>query len=275
MPNLKLVMAMATLAASQSGSAPGCALVQRTTDWGWVSWPTEGIETQGNRLDEATAMLSSLAKSATQNANDRAATLGQMVRITEGLQQQARNATKHVNSTQQSILEEVVTILESMYRSMDVDHLADQTRLNNSVEAVVNASVAITGRLARTGDIGTPNHTTSILEANHTHSTSAASNLSTINTTLWSELTSYISSIPAAPPCASLPASKTAANMKTFFSSNSYGQWYADEKRSFQTKYDACTIANGNLASKLLDCETLKTKLDSEYCAWKLVLEAG
>merc|ERR1719323_469266 len=155
-----------------------------------------------------------------------------------------------------------------MYSSMDVDHSADQAQVNTSIDAVAKTNRDIAGRLAPNGDIGTLAQKTSTFRTNHADCTSAASSLSTINSTKWVALTNHISSVPAAPTCASLPPSKTAATMKAFFSSNSYADWYTTQKLSFDTKYNDYKTASSNLASKLSECKTLKTKLATEYCAW-------
>merc|ERR1719188_921636 len=188
----------------------------------------------------------------------------------EGVLLDVGNATEHINDDNKATLNTVIDLIEnSIYKSMNSSHDADEAALASAVAAAGACNSGFANRIAPGGDIGQLQASVGGLQTELNELQREVDSKTTAERAEWTKLSNHMAALSEAPSCSALPTVRTKENLHSYFEQSTFAIWYADEQADWQvieSAYDASAEAL-NLATEAYAVGL--GKRDTGFCMWR------
>jgi len=192
-----------------------------------------------------------------------------------GILAEIGNATEHMSEADEDVLHFTILTFEDMiYGSLDDCHAENVFELEDAIHAIEQCNVDIAFRQSPQGDLGKIEIALSLKQIELNRLQGVVDEKTEINNTRWEELDRHMQLIAKPPACPGLPA-RTMNALDLYFEESLYVIWFAAQQTAYVVVRDAWVLASANLESAIEAYEIQLAVRNTEYCDWKIALEAA
>merc|ERR1719510_1289705 len=220
-------------------------------------------------------MVAKLAETIREDPSDTMAALTAASAIVHDIMLEAGNATEHLTSENQKVLEEVMEMIRTrMYGSMRDAHHSDEDALKGAIDDLLKCNADIAGLQSSTGLLGKLHQAAKEAQKELDRLGGIVETKTEINRTTWEKFQNHMDLIGAPPDCTALPA-RTMPTLDVFFEKSAYSLWFAAQQPRYFEVRDIWKAAREALLVAIDKYNIQQAKLDIHYCDWKTELEAA
>jgi len=215
-----------------------------------------------------------MVKNLASNPQESKAALQAAAAIVDGILAETGNATEHMSDDDAALLREVISLIESsIYGSMDAAHTADENALADGVAAVEACNADISDRQS-TGDLAKLKQDVSDDQTELNRLQGVVDDETSNNASAWDTFDNHMQMINAPPACPAFP-SRTMPALDVYFEKSEYSLWFAHQAAAYADAKSLYVAADAALTAAIEAYNIQKAIRDTQYCDWKVELEAA